>query len=70
MADETIADAWKDAEKLLTKGKTNGALELLRKVDPDGKEATTLRIAGQAIHMQAGKSNSNSEYRKLSLIHI
>ncbi|MAH90927.1 MAG: hypothetical protein CMA11_04080 [Euryarchaeota archaeon] len=64
MADETIADAWKDAEKLLTKGKTNGALELLRKVDPDGKEATTLRIAGQAIHMQAGKSNSNSEYRK------
>ena len=57
MADETIADAWKDAEKLLTKGKTNGALELLRKVDPDGKEATTLRIAGQAIHM-------------LSLIHI
>ena len=64
MADETIADAWKDAEKLLTKGKTNGALELLRKVDPDGKEATTLRIPGQAIHMQAGKSNSNSEYRK------
>lgn len=64
MADENIADAWKDAEKLLTKGKTNGALELLRKVDPDGKEATTLRIAGQAIHMQAGKSNSNSEYRK------
>jgi peptidyl-prolyl cis-trans isomerase B (cyclophilin B) len=64
MADETIADAWKDAEKLLTKGKTNGALELLRKVDPDGKEATTLRIAGQAIHMKAGKSNSNSDYRK------
>lgn len=64
MADEKIADGWKDVEKLLTKGKTNGALEILRKIDPEGKEATTLRLAGQATFMQASKSNSSSDYRK------
>ncbi|MBG46437.1 MAG: hypothetical protein CMB76_07985 [Euryarchaeota archaeon] len=64
MAEEDIADSWKQAEKLLDKGKTEGALELLRKVDPDGKEATTLRIAGKAMHMKATKSNSPSDYRK------
>ena len=48
MADADIAETWKQAEKLLDKGKTEGALELLRKADPDGKEATTLRIAGKA----------------------
>ena len=64
MADESTANTWKEAEKLLNKGKTNGVLELLRKVDPDGKEATTLRLAGQALHIQATKSNSNSDYRK------
>ena len=61
MADEDIADSWKQAEKLLDKGKTEGALELLRKVDPEGKEATTLRIAGKAMHMKATKSNSQSD---------
>jgi len=64
MADESTASAWKEAEKLLSKGKTNGVLELLRKVDPSGKEATTLRLAGQALHIQATKSNSKSDYRK------
>jgi len=64
MADEDIADTWKQAEKLLDKGKTEGALDLLRKVDPDGKEATTLRIAGKAMHMKATKNNSHSDYRK------
>ena len=64
MADESIAGAWKEAEALLSKGKTNGALDLLRKADPDGKEATTLRLAGQAVYLQAGKSNSKSDYRK------
>ncbi|RJV00889.1 MAG: peptidylprolyl isomerase [Candidatus Poseidoniales archaeon] len=64
MADENIADAWKEAEKLLNKGKTVGALDLLRDVDPEGKEATTLRIAGQATYMQASKSGSHAEYRK------
>ncbi|MFL2962495.1 MAG: peptidylprolyl isomerase [Candidatus Poseidoniaceae archaeon] len=64
MADEKIAEGWKDVEKLLTKGKTNGALDILREIDPEGKEATTLRLAGQAIFMQASKNNSNSDFRK------
>ena len=64
MADEDIAETWKQAEKLLDKGKTEGALDLLRKADPDGKEATTLRIAGKAMHMKATKNNSHSDYRK------
>ncbi len=64
MADEKIAKGWKEAEKLLTKGKTNGALDILREIDPDGKEATTLRLAGQATFMQAAKDDSRSAYRK------
>ncbi len=64
MADKSLADTWKDVEKLLNKGKTSGALDLLREADPDGKEATTLRLAGQAMHMQAIKNNSSSDYRK------
>lgn len=64
MADEKIADGWKEVEKLLTKGKTNGALDVLREIDPDGKEATTLRLAGQATFMQASKDNSRRDYRK------
>ena len=64
MADESLTAAWKEAEVLLSKGKTNGVLELLREVDSDGKEATTLRLAGNALYVQATKSNSNSEYRK------
>ena len=64
MADEKIVKGWKEAEKLLTKGKTNGALDILREIDPDGKEATTLRLAGQATFMQAAKDDSRSAYRK------
>ena len=64
MADESTAAAWKEAETLLAKGKTTGALDILRKVDPEGKEATTLRIAGQALFAVATKSNSKSDYRK------
>ena len=64
MADADMAASWKDAEKMLDKGKTEGALELLRKADPNGTEVTTLRLAGKAIFIQAGKSGSGSEYRK------
>ena len=49
MADADMAASWKDAEKMLDKGKTEGALQLLRKADPDGTEVTTLRLAGKAI---------------------
>ena len=55
MADKDIADTWKDAEKLLDKGKYEEALSVLRQVDADGKEATTLRLAGKAMHLKAGK---------------
>ncbi len=70
MADETVvsmdelASAWNQAEKLLDKGKTSGALDVLRAADPGGSHATTLRLAGQAVFMQAQKSNSVSDYRK------
>ena len=64
MADEDIAGTWKEAEKLIDKGKIDRALDLLREADADGKEATTLRLAGKAMHMKASKSGSASEYRK------
>lgn len=64
MASNDQADGWKEAEKLLSKGKTQGALELLREIDAFGEHATTLRLAGEAIYMQASKSGSKSEYRK------
>lgn len=64
MADEAMAKSWKEAEKLLAKGKTSEALSILRKIDPDGKEATTLRLAGESIYKQAAKTGSKTEYRK------
>ena len=64
MADKDIADTWREAEKLLDKGKYEEALSILRQVDADGKEATTLRLAGKAMHVKAGKTGSSSDYRK------
>ena len=64
MASNDQAEGWKEVEKLLTKGKTQGALELLREIDVSGEHATTLRLAGEAVYMQASKSGSKSEYRK------
>ena len=43
---------WKEAEKLLDKGKYEEALSLLRQADADGKEATTLRLAA-LMHVKA-----------------
>ena len=64
MADEDIASTWKEAEKLLDKGKYEEALSLLRQADADGKEATTLRLAGKAMHLKAQKTDSAADYRK------
>ncbi len=64
MADEDIASTWKESEKLLDKGKYEEALSLLRQADADGKEATTLRLAGKAMHMKAQKTDSAADYRK------
>ena len=64
MPTDSQSEGWKEVEKLLTKGKTQGALELLREIDSKGENATTLRLAGQAIQMEASKSGSKSDYRK------
>tara|TARA_B100000925_G_scaffold284695_1_gene260031 strand:+ start:305 stop:1378 length:1074 start_codon:yes stop_codon:yes gene_type:complete len=64
MAGEELAKSWKDADKLLDKNKYEEALSVLRQSDPDGKEATTLRLAGKATHLKAIKSGSPSDYRK------
>ena len=64
MAEDTPSAAWKEAEALLAKGKSAGVLEVLREVDPGGEHGTTLRLAGQALHMQASKSGSKREFRK------
>ena len=62
MADEDIASTWKEAEKLLDKGKYEETLSLLRQADADGKEATTLRLAGKAMHMKAQKTDSAADF--------
>jgi cyclophilin family peptidyl-prolyl cis-trans isomerase len=64
MAEDTPSAAWKEAEALLSKGKSAGVLEVLRDVDPNGEHGTTLRLAGQATHMQASKSGSKKDFRK------
>lgn len=64
MAEGDMASTWKEAEKLLDKGKIDKALDLLRTADGEGKEATTLRIAGKAMHLKAAKSGAASDYRK------
>lgn len=66
MADEKLRDAWTKSEKVLAKGNVDEALKILREIDPDGKKATTLRIAGEATWAIAAKGSSKSEYRKAS----
>ena len=63
-SEENRKSAWTKAEKLISKGKPEGALLALREVDPSGSHATTLRLAGEATHKIAQRSNSKSEYRK------
>ena len=48
MADEKLVKSLESAEKLLNGGDAEGCLAALRKVDPPGENATTLRIAGEA----------------------
>jgi len=56
MADEKLNKAWKDAESALSKGKYVDALDILREADAKAENATTLRIAGSAILMEARES--------------
>lgn len=64
MADEKIVKSLESAEKLLNNGDAEGCLAALRKVDPQGENATTLRIAGEATWALAKGNDSKSEYRK------
>ncbi len=63
-SEEIRKNAWTKAEKMITKGKPEGALLALREVDSSGSNPTTLRLAGEATHKIAQRSNSKSDYRK------
>ena len=55
---------WDKAEKAITKGKGDAALKILRDVDADGKEPTTLRLAGHATWLEAKTRNNRGDYRR------
>ena len=58
MADEKLVKSLESAEKLLKSGDAEGCLAALRKVDPQGENATTLRIAGEATWALAKENES------------
>ena len=64
MADDSITAGWDKAEKAITKGKGDAALKILREIDPDGKEQTTLRLAGHATWLEAKAGHNRGTYRK------
>jgi len=64
MADDSINVGWDKAEKAITKGKGDAALKILREIDPEGKQQTTLRLAGHATWLEAKASNNRGSYRK------
>ena len=64
MADDKMSTAWDKAEKAIAKGKGDSALKILREIDPDGSEATTLRLAGHATWVEAKNGSNRSTYRK------
>jgi len=68
MADEALTTAWQKAEKAILKGKGEAALKILRELDADGNEPTTLRLAGHATWLNAKARNSRSEYRKAATL--
>jgi cyclophilin family peptidyl-prolyl cis-trans isomerase len=64
MADDKMSTAWDKAEKAITKGKGDAALKMLREIDPDGSEPTTLRLAGHATWLEAKSGSNRGTYRK------
>ena len=63
-SEENRKSGWVKAEKSITKGKPEGALLILREIDSSGSHPTTLRLAGEATHKIAQRTNSKSDYRK------
>ncbi len=64
MAEDNMSESWQKAEKLITKGKAEGALLELRAIDASGTHPTTLRIAGEATWAIAKNNRNKGEYRK------
>jgi peptidyl-prolyl cis-trans isomerase B (cyclophilin B) len=64
MADEKLTVAWEKAEAAITKGKGDAALKILREADVQGKEQTTLRLAGHATWLEAKAGHNRATYRK------
>ena len=64
MADDAMTAGWDKAEKAITKGKGDAALKILRDIDADGKEPTTLRLAGHATWLEAKTRNNRGDYRR------
>lgn len=59
-----MSESWQKAEKLILKGKAEGALLELRAIDASGTHPTTLRIAGEATWAIAKSNRNKGEYRK------
>jgi len=64
MAEDNMSESWQKAEKLVIKGKAEGALLELRAIDANGTHPTTLRIAGEATWAIAKSNRNKGEYRK------
>ena len=64
MAADNMSESWQKAEKLILKGKAEGALLELRAIDASGTHPTTLRIAGEATWAIAKNNRNKGEYRK------
>lgn len=64
MADDEKAAAWEKAEKALSKGKGESALKILREIDANGEDPTTLRLAGHATWLEAKNGHNRGTYRK------
>ena len=64
MADDSTRAGWEKAEKAISKGKGDSALKILREIDSDGREPTTLMLAGHATWVEAKSGNSRTQYRK------
>ena len=68
MADDDLKAGWEKAEKAITKGKGESALKILRDVDPNGTEQTTLRLAGHATWLDAKSRNNRADYRRAAAL--
>ncbi len=64
MAEDNMSESWQKAEKLIIKGKAEGALLELREIDANGTHPTTLRIAGEATWAIAKSDRNKGGYRK------